>query len=92
MSYRRFLTELPMFVSSMSGRGIGRPCFPGSRPRDLDARRTLGRTRAMRGAPIRAIQEVAGHRNLATTQRYLHLSPAAIQDAIRLLEGPNPVL
>lgn len=31
---------------------------------------------AMRGAPARAIQELAGHEDLATTQRYMHLSPA----------------
>ena len=41
---------------------------------------------AMRGAPARAIQELAGHQDLATTQRYMHLSPAAIEGAIRLLD------
>jgi site-specific recombinase XerD len=41
---------------------------------------------AMRGAPARAIQELAGHMDLTTTQRYMHLSPAAIEGAIRLLE------
>jgi integrase len=42
---------------------------------------------AMRGAPTRAIQELAGHQDLTTTQRYMHLSPAALQSAIELLEG-----
>jgi site-specific recombinase XerD len=41
---------------------------------------------AMRGAPPRAIQELAGHRNITTTERYMHLSPAALDGAIRLLE------
>jgi integrase len=41
---------------------------------------------AMRGAPARAIQELAGHMDLATTQRYMHLSPAAVEGAIRLLD------
>ena len=41
---------------------------------------------AMRGAPARAIQELAGHQDLSTTQRYMHLSPAAIEGAIRLLD------
>jgi integrase len=41
---------------------------------------------AMRGAPARAIQELAGHRSLRTTMRYMHLSPAALDSAIRLLE------
>ena len=41
---------------------------------------------AMRGAPARAIQELAGHRELSMTQRYMHLSPAALESAIQLLE------
>ena len=44
---------------------------------------------AMRGAPARAIQELAGHKDLSMTQRYMHLSPAALDAAIRLLEQPN---
>ena len=44
----------------------------------------------MRGAPVRAIQELAGHQNLSTTQRYMHLSPAAIDGAIRLLDQATP--
>lgn len=41
----------------------------------------------MRGAPARAIQELAGHAHITTTQRYMHLSPAALDQAITLLEG-----
>jgi site-specific recombinase XerD len=44
---------------------------------------------AMRGAPAKAIQELAGHQDLSTTQRYMHLSPAAVENAIRLLESPG---
>ena len=42
---------------------------------------------AMRGAPVRAIQELAGHADLTTTMRYMHLSPASLQQAIRLLDA-----
>jgi site-specific recombinase XerD len=45
---------------------------------------------AMQGAPAKAIQELAGHQDLATTQRYMHLSPAALEAAIRLLERGDP--
>jgi integrase len=43
---------------------------------------------AMRGAPTRSIQELAGHREAGTTQRYMHLSPTALEGAIRLLDAP----
>jgi hypothetical protein len=42
----------------------------------------------MRGAGARAIQELAGNRDVSTTQRYMHVSPAAIENAIRLLDSP----
>ena len=47
---------------------------------------------AMRGAPARAIQELAGHQDLSTTQRYMHLSPAAKDSAIRLLNQSTPTI
>jgi site-specific recombinase XerD len=43
---------------------------------------------AMRGATVKSIQELAGHQHLSTTQRYMHLSPAARESAIRLLDAP----
>jgi site-specific recombinase XerD len=43
----------------------------------------------MPGAPAKAIQELAGHADLRTTQRYMHLTPAALEQAIRLLESPR---
>jgi hypothetical protein len=42
-----------------------------------------GRQEARGGLP----QELAWHADLTTTQRYMHLSPAATEDAIRLLDG-----
>jgi site-specific recombinase XerD len=47
---------------------------------------------AMRGAPAKAIQELAGHADLTTTMRYMHLSPASLNQAIRLLEQRGPAL
>lgn len=42
---------------------------------------------AMRGVPARTIQELAGHKDLSTTQRYMHLAPGALTDAIATLEA-----
>jgi integrase len=40
---------------------------------------------AMRGAPVMAIKELAGHEDLSTTLRYMHLSPSHLDAAIKLL-------
>ena len=41
----------------------------------------------MRGAPVKAIQELMGHADIQTTMRYMHLSPAALGEGIGLLES-----
>jgi integrase len=43
---------------------------------------------AMRGAPTCAIQALAGHSEIVTTQRYMHFSPGAVESAIGLLDQP----
>jgi integrase len=40
----------------------------------------------MRGAPIRAVQELLGHASIEMTMRYAHLSPDARRDAVGLLD------
>ncbi len=44
---------------------------------------------AMQGAPVTAIKDLAGHRDLSTTMRYMHLTPAALDSAIRLLDAAH---
>ena len=44
----------------------------------------------MRGVPPITIQEWAGHRDLKTTMRYMHLSPLVDPSAIRCLEDAPP--
>jgi site-specific recombinase XerC len=41
---------------------------------------------AMNGASVLEIKELAGHANLSTTQRYMHLTPAVLDGAIARLE------
>jgi integrase len=41
---------------------------------------------AMKGVPMPAIKELAGHSSIVTTQRYVHMSPSSLSDAIGLLE------
>jgi site-specific recombinase XerD len=40
----------------------------------------------MQGASMRGVQELVGYQSLAMTQRYSHLSPAALDATIRLLD------
>ncbi len=49
-------------------------------------RHTFCSALAATGAPPKAIQELAGHQNLSTTMRYMHLSPASRESAIGLLD------
>jgi len=46
----------------------------------------------MHGAAGRAIQDLVGHQDLTMTQRYMHLSPNAVDTTIRLLERGRPML
>lgn len=91
----------PRVLCSESGEGLTQKMVQGlvlraSRQANLECkgvhalRHTFCSHLAMRGAPARAIQELAGHKDLTTTQRYMHLSPAAVESAIRLLEMPSP--
>jgi integrase len=48
-------------------------------------RNLLGAAQKAAGLQSKAIQELAGHADLTTTMRYMHLAPAARQDAIALL-------
>jgi site-specific recombinase XerD len=35
---------------------------------------------------MRSVQDLVGHQDMTMTQRYSHLSPAALIDTVRLLE------
>ena len=63
----------------------GMPVRAGTMKAWLVLRHTFCSHLAMRGAVPKAIQELAGHQSLTTTQGYMHLSPAAKSAAIELL-------
>jgi hypothetical protein len=44
----------------------------------------------MRGAPAKVIQELAGHADLKTTMKYMHLARGSREAAISLLEKTRP--
>lgn len=48
-------------------------------------RHTFASHLAMKGAPLKAIQELLGHSTQAMTERYAHLLPSVRRDAISLL-------
>jgi integrase len=39
----------------------------------------------MRGVPLKTVQELLGHKDIATTMRYAHLSPSVKTDAVSTL-------
>jgi site-specific recombinase XerC len=64
-----------------------RPSEPKCQPSFTSCVITFCSHLAMQGAPMRGVQELVGHQSLAMTQRYSHLSPAALDATIRLLEN-----
>jgi integrase len=49
-------------------------------------RHTFASHLAMRGVPLKAIQELMGHATIEMTMRYAHLSPDVRRDAVKLLD------
>ncbi|MCR9161693.1 MAG: tyrosine-type recombinase/integrase [Nannocystaceae bacterium] len=55
-----------------------------------DLRHTFASHLAMRGVPMKAIQELMGHSTMKMTMRYAHLTPSVRRDAVERLVEPAP--
>ena len=55
-----------------------------------DLRHTAASHLAMRGRPLKEIQEVLGHKIFSMTLRYAHLSPTHLRTAVESLAGLTP--
>ncbi|QDE93647.1 integrase [Myxococcus xanthus] len=55
-----------------------------------DLRHTYGSHLAMRGVPLKVIQELMGHATIDMTMRYAHLSPETRENAVQQLDQPSP--
>lgn len=55
-----------------------------------DLRHTAASHLAMRGRPMKEIQEVLGHKSFSMTLRYAHLSPTHLRTAVESLSGLTP--
>ena len=52
-------------------------------------RHTFATQLAMRGIPVKAIQELLGHSTIEVTMRYAHFSPVGLKAAVAVLDHPS---
>ncbi len=98
LSAKKMLADQPVFLNKFGGRlttrSVGRMLEKYLKERGLDSRTTPHTIRHSfathlldRGADIRSVQELLGHKSLETTQIYTHLSTANL---LRVYEKAHP--
>src|SRR5262249_51576243 len=70
------------FVPAVKRAGLGDLHFH-------DLRHTFGSRLAMRGVSAQVIQQLMGHKDLQTTQRYMHLAADHLVAAVATLNSPS---
>lgn len=78
----------PVHVSNWMGR-VWRPAMLDAEIADFkwhDLRHTFASRLVMSGVDMRTVQEAMGHKNMAMTQRYSHLAPNHIREAMARLD------
>jgi site-specific recombinase XerD len=80
-----------IFWEGRSQYGLHRACKrAGLRPLGWHAlRHTFASHLVMRGAPLKAVQELLGHADIKMTMRYAHLTPYARRAAVELLDDSD---
>ncbi len=53
---------------------------------DHDLRHTFAGWLTMRGRPLKEVQELLGHKSIRMTERYSHLAPERLRNAVATLE------